>query len=106
MGVEVGEMCEAKEWIERLLTSKDHHIIENNHILYLGIKEHGMLSELQTSSNVSISETVSPRTATLEIKGSQADLVEAVMKIECMLCEVQEEVAGKKERSLRSLSGE
>lgn len=105
MGVEVGEMCEAKEWIERLLTFKDHHIIENNHILYLGIKEHGMLSELQTSSNVSISETVSPRTATLEIKGSQADLIEAVMKIECMLCEVQEEVAGKKERSLRSLSG-
>lgn len=106
MGVKVGEMCEAKEWIERLLTSKDHHIIENNHILYLGIKEHGMLSQLQTSSSVSISETVSPRTATLEIKGSQANLIEAVMKIECMLCEVQEEMAGKKERSLRSLSGQ
>ncbi|XP_076799001.1 protein mono-ADP-ribosyltransferase PARP9 isoform X3 [Arvicanthis niloticus] len=106
MGVNVEEMCEAKEWIERLLTSKDHHVIENSHILYLGKKEHGMLSELQTSSRVSISETVSPRTATLEIKGSQADLMEAVMKIECMLCEVQEEVAGKREKSLWSLSGQ
>lgn len=105
MGVKVGEMCEAQEWTERLLASQGHHVIENHHILYLGKKEHDMLSQLQTSSSVSISETVSPRTATLEIRGSQADLIEAVMKIECMLCEVQEEVAGKKERSLRSLSG-
>lgn len=106
MGVKVGEMCEAQEWIERLLTSQDHHIIENNHILYLGKKEHGMLSQLQTSSSVSISETVSPTMATLEIKGSQADLIEAVMKIECMLCEVQEEMAGKREKSLWSFSGQ
>ncbi|XP_028608126.1 protein mono-ADP-ribosyltransferase PARP9 [Grammomys surdaster] len=106
MGVNVEDMYEAKEWIERLLASEDHHIIENNHILYLGKKEHGMLSELQTSLSVSISETVSPRTATVEIKGSQADLIEAVMKIECMLCDVQEEVAGKREKSLWSLSGQ
>ncbi|XP_021065047.1 protein mono-ADP-ribosyltransferase PARP9 isoform X2 [Mus pahari] len=106
MGIKVGEMCEAQEWIERLLISQDHHIIENNHILYLGKKEHDVLSQLQTSARVSISETVSPRTATLEIKGSQADLIEAVMKIECMLCEVQEEVAGKREKNLWSLSGQ
>lgn len=106
MGVKVGAMCEAQEWIERLLVSLDHHVIENNHILYLGKKEHDALSELQTSARVSISETVSPRTATLEIKGSQADLIEAVMKIECMLCDVQEEVAGKREKNLWSLSGQ
>ncbi|XP_052014172.1 protein mono-ADP-ribosyltransferase PARP9 isoform X4 [Apodemus sylvaticus] len=106
MGAKVGEMCEAKEWIERLLTSRDQHTIENNHILYLGIKEHSLLSQLQTSSNVSISETVSPGTATLEIKGAQADLIEAVMKIECMLCVVQEEVAEKREKSLWNVSGQ
>lgn len=106
MGAKVGEMCEAKEWIERLLASRDQHTIKNNHILYLGIKEHSVLSQLQTNSNVSISETLSPGTATLEIKGAQAGLIEAVMKIECMLCAVQEEVAGKREKSLWNVSGE
>ncbi|XP_049978324.1 protein mono-ADP-ribosyltransferase PARP9 isoform X4 [Alexandromys fortis] len=106
MGVKVEEMCEAKEWIERLLTSEDCHIIENNHILYLGKKEHDRLSQLQTTSGVSISETVSPQKATLEIRGAQADLIEAVMHIEGMLCEVQEEVARKKGKSLRGLLGQ
>nr|XP_021490315.1 poly [ADP-ribose] polymerase 9 isoform X3 [Meriones unguiculatus] len=106
MGVNAGEMCEAKEWIERLLTSEDHHIIENNHILYLGKKEHDTLSQLQKTACVSISETVSPGKATLEIRGAQADLIGAVMSIESMLCEIQEEVARKKEKSLLSLSGQ
>lgn len=106
MGVKVEEMCEAKEWIERLLTSEDCHIIENNHILYLGKKEHDRLSQLQTTSGVSISETVSPQKAILEIRGAQADLIEAVMHIEGMLCEVQEEVARKKGKSLRGLLGQ
>lgn len=106
MGINVEEMCEAKEWIERLLTSEDHHIIENNHILYLGKKEHDKLSQLQTALGVSISETVSPLKATLEIRGIQADLIEAVMNIECMLCGVQEEVARKQEKRLFDLLGQ
>ncbi|CAH6792302.1 Parp9 [Phodopus roborovskii] len=105
-GVNVAEMCEAKEWIERLVTSEDRHVIENNHILYLGKKEHDKLSQLQTTSGVSISETVSPLKATLEIRGAQADLIEAVMNIEYMLCEVQEEVARKREKSLSDLLGQ
>ncbi|KAL1788556.1 poly [ADP-ribose] polymerase 9 isoform X1 [Sigmodon hispidus] len=106
VGVKAEEMCEAKEWIERLLTSKDHYIIENNHILYLGKKEHDRLSQLQATLRVSISETVSPQKASLEIRGAQADLIEAVMNIERMLCEVQEEVARKKEKSLWGLLGQ
>lgn len=106
VGVKVEEMYEAKEWIERLLTSEDCHIIENNHILYLGKKEHDRLSQLQTTSGVSISETVSPQKATLKIRGAQADLIEAVIQIEGMLCEVQEEVTRKKRKSLRGLLGE
>ncbi|EGW15084.1 UPF0389 protein FAM162A [Cricetulus griseus] len=103
MGVNAEEMCEAKEWIERLLTSEEHHVIENKHILYLGKNEHDKLSQLQTASGVSISETVSPLKAMLEIRGAQADLIEAVMNVECMLCEVQREVARKKEKSLFDL---
>ncbi|XP_036059402.1 protein mono-ADP-ribosyltransferase PARP9 [Onychomys torridus] len=103
IGVKVGEMYEAKEWIERLLTSENHYIIENSHILYLGKKEHDTLSQLQTTLGISISETVSPSKATLEVRGDQAKLIEAVTIIECMLCEVQEEVARRKERSLWGL---
>ncbi|KAF5924028.1 hypothetical protein HPG69_010460, partial [Diceros bicornis minor] len=72
------------------------HIIENNHILYLGKKENDMLSQLQKTSRVSISEIIRPGKASLEIKGAWADVIEVVMKIEPMLCEVQEEMAKKR----------
>ncbi|XP_070365065.1 protein mono-ADP-ribosyltransferase PARP9 isoform X3 [Equus asinus] len=99
------KMTEAQAWIQRLLTLQDH-IIENNHILYLGKKEHDILSQLQETSRVSISEIISPGKASLEIKGAQADLIEVVMNIERILCKVQEEMARKKERDLWSLSGQ
>ena len=44
--------------------------------------------------------------AHLEIRGAQANLIEAVMNIEQMLCEVQEKMARTKEQVLWSLSGE
>ncbi|XP_012497467.1 PREDICTED: poly [ADP-ribose] polymerase 9 isoform X3 [Propithecus coquereli] len=100
------EMCEAKAWIQRILTLRDQHIIKNNHILYLGKEEHDLLSQLQKTSNVSISEIIRPGEAWLEIKGAQADLIEAVLRVEHMLCKVQEEVARKKEQGLWSLLGQ
>ncbi|XP_062954295.1 protein mono-ADP-ribosyltransferase PARP9 isoform X2 [Cynocephalus volans] len=106
IGLNKEEMCEASAWIQRILTLQDHHIIENNHILYLGKKEHDILSQLQETSSVLISENISPGKANLEIKGARADLLEVVMNIEYMLCEVQEEVAGKRERALWILSGQ
>lgn len=105
MGPNPEKMTEAQAWIQRLLTLQDH-IIENNHILYLGKKEHDILSQLQETSRVSISEIISPGKASLEIKGAQADLIEVVTNIERILCKVQEEMARKKERDLWSLSGE
>ncbi|XP_036299725.1 protein mono-ADP-ribosyltransferase PARP9 isoform X3 [Pipistrellus kuhlii] len=104
MGLNREKICEAQEWIQRMLTLQDKHIIENNHILFLGKKEHDILSQLQ--ERVSISEIISPGKATLEIQGAQADLIKVVMNIELMLCEVQEEIAKKKERALCSLSGQ
>uniref|UniRef100_H0WJD0 Poly(ADP-ribose) polymerase family member 9 n=1 Tax=Otolemur garnettii TaxID=30611 RepID=H0WJD0_OTOGA len=100
------EMHEAKAWIQRILTLQDHHHIENNHILYFGTKEHDLLSQLQKTSDVSISENISLEKARLEIKGAPADLIEAVLSIEQMLCKVQEEVARKNEQSLWSMIGE
>ncbi|CAK6441715.1 unnamed protein product [Pipistrellus nathusii] len=104
MGLNQEKICEAQEWIQRMLTLQDKHIIENNHILFLGKKEHDILSQLQ--ERVSISEIISPGKATLEIQGAQADLIKVVMNIELMLCEVQEEIAKRKERALCSLSGQ
>ncbi|XP_059018808.1 protein mono-ADP-ribosyltransferase PARP9 isoform X3 [Mustela lutreola] len=106
IGSNLEKMKEAQAWIQRILTPQDHHIIENNLILYLGKKEHDSLTRLQNTLRVSISEIISLEKATLEIKGAQADVIEAVMNIEHMLCEVQEEVARKKELALWSLSGQ
>ncbi|XP_026962176.1 protein mono-ADP-ribosyltransferase PARP9 isoform X1 [Sagmatias obliquidens] len=106
MGSDQEKIDEAQAWIQRILTLQDYHIIEDMHILYLGKKKHDYLSELQKTSCVSISEMISPGKAQLEIKGAQADLFKAVMNIELMLCEVQEEMARKKERILWSLSGQ
>ncbi|XP_061049146.1 protein mono-ADP-ribosyltransferase PARP9 isoform X1 [Eubalaena glacialis] len=106
MGSNQEKIDEAQAWIQRILTLQDYHIIEDMHILYLGKKKHDYLSQLQKTSWVSISEIISPGKAHLEIKGAQADLINAVMNIEHMLCEVQEEMARKKERVLWSLSGQ
>lgn len=106
MGSNQEKMSEAREWIQRILTLQDKHIIENNHILFLGKKEHDILSRLQEISRVSILEIIRLGRAALEIIGAQANLIEVVMNIEQMLCEVQEEIAKKKERSLCSLSGQ
>jgi poly [ADP-ribose] polymerase 9 len=106
MGFNKEAMFEAKAWIQKILTSQDHCTIENNHILYLGKKEHDILSQLQTTSRVSISEVISPKKANLEIKGARADLIDVVMHIESMLYNVQEEVARKSEQALWIFSGE
>ena len=106
MGFNVEEMYEAHAWIQSILSLQNHHIIENNHILYLGRKEHDILSQLQKTSSVSITEIISPGRTKLEIEGAQADLIEVVMNIEDMLCKVQEEMARKKERGLWRLLGE
>ncbi|KAF6385258.1 poly(ADP-ribose) polymerase family member 9 [Rhinolophus ferrumequinum] len=106
MGSNLERMSKAQEWILRILALQDQHSIENNHILYLGKKEHDVLSQLQETTKVQISEIINPGKAILEIKGAQADLMEVVMTIEHMLCKVQEEVARKKEQALWSLSGE
>nr|XP_005548033.2 protein mono-ADP-ribosyltransferase PARP9 isoform X1 [Macaca fascicularis]XP_005548034.2 protein mono-ADP-ribosyltransferase PARP9 isoform X1 [Macaca fascicularis]XP_005548035.2 protein mono-ADP-ribosyltransferase PARP9 isoform X1 [Macaca fascicularis]XP_005548036.3 protein mono-ADP-ribosyltransferase PARP9 isoform X1 [Macaca fascicularis] len=106
MGFNMEKMWEAHAWIQRILSLQNHHIIENNHILYLGRKEHDILSQLQKTSSVSITEIIKPGRTELEIKGAQADLIEVVMNIEDMLCKVQEEMARKKEQGLWSLLGQ
>nr|XP_023407499.1 poly [ADP-ribose] polymerase 9 isoform X1 [Loxodonta africana] len=106
MGSNNEEMREAEAWIWGLLIFQGQYTIENNHILYLGKKEHDILSQLQKTSSVSISEIIDSGKAKLEIKGAQADVIEVVMNIEHTLCDVQEEVAKKKERDLWSLLGQ
>ncbi|XP_008050990.1 poly [ADP-ribose] polymerase 9 isoform X2 [Carlito syrichta] len=100
------KLCEAHAWIQRILSLQDCHTIENNNILYLGKKEHDILSQFQETFSVSISEITSLGKTSLEIKGAQANLTEVVMNIENMLCEVQEEVARKKEQELWRFLGQ
>ncbi|XP_075412446.1 protein mono-ADP-ribosyltransferase PARP9 isoform X2 [Tenrec ecaudatus] len=103
MGSNEEEMNEAKAWIQKILALQKHHIIENNHIFYFGKKEFDLLSHLQDTTRVSISATIDPGTARLEIKGARTDLIKAAMYIETLLCAVQEERAREKEQHLQSL---
>ncbi|KAM4889218.1 protein mono-ADP-ribosyltransferase PARP9 [Thomomys bottae] len=93
-------MQEAEVWIKRLLTTQDHYIIENNHILCFGKKEHDNLFLLQKTLSISIVENIFMEKTSLEIKGDRFDIMKVVMKIECMLCDVQEEMARKNEKML------
>ncbi|XP_042523442.1 protein mono-ADP-ribosyltransferase PARP9 isoform X2 [Dipodomys spectabilis] len=106
IGATKEKMQEAEAWIKRLLTFQDHHIIENNHILYLGKKEHEKLALLQKTTSVSITETILIGKTYLEIKGDRSNLMKVVMKVECMLCDVQEEVVRKNEKALYSFLGQ
>lgn len=106
MGSHWERMNEAEKWIKRLLTCQDKHVIENKHILYLGKKEHDILSQLQNTSRVSIEEIIDQEKTILEIKGAQADIVEAVINIEHMLCEIQEKMAREREQALWNLLGQ
>lgn len=106
MGSYWEKIDEAKAWIQRILSSKECHIIEDKHILYFGEKEHDDLSVLQKTLCISISEIVTLGKAHLEIRGAPANLIEAVINIEQMLCKVQEEMARTEEQVLWSLSGE
>uniref|UniRef100_A0A2K5M210 Poly(ADP-ribose) polymerase family member 9 n=1 Tax=Cercocebus atys TaxID=9531 RepID=A0A2K5M210_CERAT len=95
MGFNMEKCGRPMHGIQRILSLQNHHIIENNHILYLGRKEHDILSQLQKTSKLSNQEGQ-----------TQADLIEVVMNIEDMLCKVQEEMARKKEQGLWSLLGQ
>ncbi|XP_008265061.1 protein mono-ADP-ribosyltransferase PARP9 isoform X1 [Oryctolagus cuniculus] len=106
MGSNKEQMSEAQAWLQRLLALPDHQTIENNHIFYLGKKEHDILAQLQKDLGISICEIISPGRACLEIQGAQAGLIEGVMNIERVLCQVQEEMAQRKEQALWSLWGQ
>ncbi|XP_012589204.1 PREDICTED: poly [ADP-ribose] polymerase 9 [Condylura cristata] len=105
MGLNPEKMAEAKQWILRMLYNQGNHVIENNHIFYFGKKEHDNIAQLQNTTGVSITENVSSGKAKLVIKGAHADIIEVIMKIEYLLCQVQEAMARKKEQALWSLSG-
>lgn len=106
MGSNKEQMSEAQAWLQRLLALPDRQTIENNHIFYMGKKEHDTLAQLQKDLGISICEIINPGRACLEIQGDQAGLIEGVMNIERVLCEVQEEVAQRKEQALCSLWGQ
>ncbi|XP_048202726.1 protein mono-ADP-ribosyltransferase PARP9 [Perognathus longimembris pacificus] len=106
MGTNKETMQEAAAWIKRLPTSQDHYRIENNHILYFGKEEHDDLSLIQKTTRVSITEHILTGKTYLEIKGDRSDLIEVVMKIECMLFDVQEKVARKNKKALCNFLGQ
>ncbi|XP_043930931.1 protein mono-ADP-ribosyltransferase PARP9-like [Protopterus annectens] len=92
---------EAQAWIKRTLLV-DHHsyVINNNHIFYLGMKEHEQLQNIEATYGISLVEFLSDTEAHLEVKGHPFSVHRAFLEIERLLCFVQEEYAVKHEREL------
>ncbi|XP_067405678.1 protein mono-ADP-ribosyltransferase PARP9 isoform X2 [Emydura macquarii macquarii] len=103
----VGNRCEtleaAKIWIKNIMQVQESHriVIENNHIFNLSKKDHAELSRLQRFG-VSISEEVVGGKARLEIQGPPSAVIDALLLIENLLCDVQEDNTAKQKELLQS----
>ncbi|KAE8581730.1 hypothetical protein XENTR_v10024921, partial [Xenopus tropicalis] len=83
---------DAMLWLQNITKAPGSVLIQNKHILLFGKKEHRALGSPQFS-RVEISEVLGDGKASLEIKGSQKDVVRAAVQVELMLLDAQEEQA-------------
>ncbi|NP_001120163.1 poly [ADP-ribose] polymerase 9 [Xenopus tropicalis] len=81
---------DAMLWLQNITKAPGSVLIQNKHILLFGKKEHRALGSPQFS-RVEISEVLGDGKASLEIKGSQKDVVRAAVQVELMLLDAQEE---------------
>ncbi|KAJ8410633.1 hypothetical protein AAFF_G00195370 [Aldrovandia affinis] len=85
---------EAKRWInETILMASNKCTIVNNHVIHFGQVEHEALLSLQTKCQVSIQEFLHRGVAGVTIEGLQRGVMEAVLRVETLCCQAQEEFA-------------
>ncbi|XP_056321240.1 protein mono-ADP-ribosyltransferase PARP9 [Danio aesculapii] len=93
-------MREAKEWALNMLKQPEERTIKNNHVVYLGQKEHEFLLTLQTMFDVRIEEFFKSGNGGITITGSPLGVSCAAIEVESMLCKAQDEFAQAEERDL------
>ncbi|NP_001084884.1 poly(ADP-ribose) polymerase family member 9 L homeolog [Xenopus laevis] len=83
---------DAMFWMQYIIKASGYVLIQNNHIYLFGKKEQRTLCSPQFSQ-VKISEDLRDGKVSLEITGSQKDVIKAVIQVELMLLDAQEEHA-------------
>jgi len=91
---------EAKEWTVKMLNLSKKRTIKNNHIIYLGQKDHEYLLSLQTMFDVQIEEFFRSGNGGITITGSPSDVSCVAIEVESMLCKAQEDFAQAEERDM------
>ncbi|XP_024243590.1 protein mono-ADP-ribosyltransferase PARP9 isoform X2 [Oncorhynchus tshawytscha] len=93
---------EARSWLCSVFypVSKNFFTIRNNFIQHFGEHEVGKLLTFQTKFKVSIEEFFKDCCAGVNIHGAFRDVTAAVLEVEAMCCEVQEDFAKEEETDM------
>lgn len=91
---------EAKVWTLNMLQHSKKKTINNNHVIYLGQKEHEFLLSLQAMFDVHIEEFFRSGNGGITITGSPSGVCCAAIEVESMLCKTQDEFAQAEERDI------
>ncbi|XP_077071696.1 protein mono-ADP-ribosyltransferase PARP9 [Siphateles boraxobius] len=90
----------AKEWTVNMLKPTKKRTIKNNHVIYLGQRDHEYLLSLQTMFDVQIEEFFRSGNGAITITGSPSDVSHVAIEVESMLCKAQEDFAQVEERDI------
>lgn len=91
---------EAKGWACNMLQLSGKSTINNNHVIYLGQKEHEFLLTLQAVFDVRIEEFFRSGNGGITITGSPSGVSCAAIEVESMLCKTQNDFARAEERDI------
>ncbi|KAG9349379.1 hypothetical protein JZ751_027822 [Albula glossodonta] len=91
---------EACRWFNNIFVASDKHTIINNHILQFGQREHKQLLSLQSKWKVSIREFLQNGQAGVTITGPPSAVKGAVLGVETLCCQAQEEFALTEENTM------
>lgn len=91
---------EAKEWTINMLKPSKNKTIKNNHVIYLGQRDHEYLLSLQTMYDVQIEEFFRSGNGGITITGNSSNVSCVAIEVEFMLCKAQEDFARTEERDI------
>ncbi|XP_056107902.1 protein mono-ADP-ribosyltransferase PARP9 [Rhinichthys klamathensis goyatoka] len=91
---------EAKEWTINMLKPSKNKTIKNNHVIYLGQRDHEHLLSLQTMFDVHIEEFFRSGNGGITIIGSPSNVSCVAIEVEFMLCKAQEDFARAEEQDI------
>uniref|UniRef100_A0A4W3H6A5 Poly [ADP-ribose] polymerase n=1 Tax=Callorhinchus milii TaxID=7868 RepID=A0A4W3H6A5_CALMI len=91
----------AKHWFTKnILEPQGHFIINNQNICYITVQEYAALSNIKTEYAIDIAGKITDSGVQIVLNGPRLMVLNAILNIEKMLCEVQEKNTKKREAEL------